>query len=332
LGNINVYLSDGPWKKGAELKREPQPISFGSQTSVGVGNTLTRCVAPAVADLNGDGKFDIIVGKPNGRIAVAYNIGTPTEPKFGPLVELKGEDVLKKGSIREPLDWSPSFGYREGNFYGYYTVVTPAEDQEAAQANGKHVLKFGYQPVLNRIIRKPPLLLSGTTDSVPDPRVGFLANGVTPFYWGEVDRGSFLASSNVAILRQSPAPEALKPNGKYLLSFRVKGRNVKNGHATVLFGGWLLRDVEAAKAGTGTPENRSYEALRTDVDFPVTPAWVAVSKPVSFRFSRQPDLNEPEKWNKPGSKIEYRSLVDIRATLNIDDSAFYIDDVKLTPI
>ena len=338
-GNIHVYLSEGPWKKGQELKRQPQPISFGGQTSIGEGNPAMRCVAPAVADLNGDGKFDILVGKPNGRIAISYNIGTAAQPKFGPLVELKGQKVFPKGSARQAVDWDASFGVQQGNFYGSCTVVSPEEDPEAAQAIGKHVLKFSYSPVLNKIIHKSPILLSGSMNKCPGPSVGFHPDGINPNVanenlgaWGNlVQKGGSMADSNVAILRQSQAAGALKPNSQYMLSFKVKGRNVKEGQATLLVGGWMARDVAAAKAGTAPADNKACEALQIGIDFSVTPAWTTVNKPITFRFNNA-ELNLPDKWNKPGSKIEYRSMLDIRAVLNIDDSAFYIDDVKLTPI
>ena len=333
-GNINVYLSQGPWKKGMELQRQPQPISFGGVTSIGAGSSTTRCVAPAVADLNGDGKFDIIVGKPNGRIAVSYNIGTVAEPKFGPLVELKGEDLWKEGSLQVPRDWNVFFGYRQGNFDGVYSVVTPEQDPEAA-GGGKNVLKFFYEPNQNRVIRWQPLVLSGTQvqETCPDPKATFHPDGVTPWLWGDpVNWGPWVADSNVAILRQTLPPMTIKPNTRYQLSFKVKGRNVREGQATLLMGGWLVRDLVAAKTTVTGPENRASEALRADIDFPVSSSWTTVTKPVSFRFQKEPELNQFDKWNKQGSKIEYRSLLDIRSTVNIGDGVFYVSDVQLTPL
>ena len=333
-GNINVYLSKGPWKKGVELERQPQPISFGGVTSIGAGREGMRCVAPAVADLNGDGKFDILVGKPNGHIAISYNIGTATEPKFGPLVELKGEDLWKEGSVNVPTDWNITFGYRQGNTNGIFSVVTPEQDPEAA-GGGKNVLKFSYEPNQNKNIRRQPVILPGLfpEKKYPEPSVQFQADGISPWYWGDhVGWGPLMMDSNVAVLRQSPAPMAIKPNTRYTLSFKVKGRSVKEGRATLLFGGWLVRNVAAVKTSAPTPDNHACEALHFDFDFPVTAAWTTVSRPITFRFQKEPELNQLDKWNKPGSKIDYRSLLDIRAAVNPDDGVFYIDDVKITPM
>ncbi|MDD5349272.1 MAG: VCBS repeat-containing protein [Chthoniobacteraceae bacterium] len=330
-GNINAYVSQGPWKKGAELTRQPQPISFGGVTSLGIGAAGMRCVAPAVADLNGDGKFDIIAGLPSGRISVSYNIGTATEPKFGPMVELKGEDLWKEDSIMAPKDWDIAFGFRQGNQNGIFSVVTPEKDPEAA-GGSKNVLKFAYMPNQNKVVRHQPLLLPGILPQkkCPDPWIGFGPDGISAQCWGDgINWGPLMTDSNVAMLRQSPA---IKPNTRYTLSFKVKGRNVREGHVSFMFAGWLVRDLAAIKANANAADNHACEWVRTEVDFSVSPAWTTVSRPVTFRFQKEPELNQTDKWNKPGSKIEYRSLLDIRASVNVDDGAFYVDDVQLTPM
>ena len=331
-GNINVYLSNGLWKKGAELQRQPQPISFGGVTSIGAGNPFLRCVSPTVADLNGDGKFDIIVGKPSGRIAVSYNIGTAQEPKFGPLVELKGEKVFKKGSIRSAADWEGAFGYTQGNFYGTYNVVTPEEDPEAAQATGKRVFKFFYSPSQNKIVRRQPFVTSPPTpmDNI-QPWAGFHPNAAYQYWGAPVGGGAASYNSNVAILRQQLPWNAVKPNVRYTLSFRVKGRNVRDAHAVVYFAGWLIRNVEASKVAGESPDNRVCEALGQNFDISAGPTWNLISKQITFRF-KNADLNQPDKWSKAGSKIEFLTMIGINGTVASEDGAFYIDDVKLTPM
>lgn len=336
MGEVNVYLSEGPWKKGAgmELKRQPKPVSFGGVTTIGRGPAALRCVAPAVADLNGDGKFDIIVGKPDGHIAVSYNIGTPTEPKFGPLVDLKGEKVFPKDSMRGPSDWSIIFGFLQGNFMGYYTVVSPQEDQEAAGACGKHVLRAGYCPSLNRIVKRAPFLLPAEEPRALKAAVSFQPNGTDPRFWGDAFwYDGIFADSNTLILRQEQGWNVIKPNVKYNLSFRVKGRNVRNGHFCMAMGGWLVRDLAAAKTQPGNANNdlRTCEAVQTDFDFNVSSSWTVVSYQVSFQFTH-PDLNSFEKWNITGSKIQYNSIFDLRASFISEDAVLYIDDVKLTPL
>ena len=326
LGHIWVYLSDGPYKKGVELKRQENPISFGGTTQAGSGNGA-GCVFPAVADLNGDGKFDIIIGRANGHIAVSYNIGTRTEPKFGPLVELKGQDLYKPGTIRVPRGWVTEFGFDHGNFNGFYSIVTAEEDPASASATSKQVMKFAYHPVLNKVIRKPPLLFPGKSNAVPKALVGFRNN--LPVYWGDRLLGE--VDSNIAFILQGIDTGVLKPNTGYTLSFKVKGQGVKSGHMAFFFGGWLIRDLAKVSPKAVVPDNLIAEALQQEMDFNVTPNWTVVNKQLNFRFQQQNDLNDPAKWSKPGSKIEYRGYLDIRAALNVDEGVFYIDDVRLTP-
>ncbi len=70
------------------------PISVGGIATISTG------------DLNGDGLFDIVVGKTNGRVAVIYNTGTKTEPKWGQPVELKGDAGTKPFKL--PSGWDTS--------------------------------------------------------------------------------------------------------------------------------------------------------------------------------------------------------------------------------
>lgn len=324
-GTINVYLSEGPWKRGAELKRMEKPIMFGNVPYA----ARQRCVFPAVADLNGDGKFDIIVGETSGRIAVSYNIGTDKEPKFGPLVELKGEDLFKMGSIREPRDWAPEFGYWQGNFNGIYTVVTPQEDPEAAPST--HAIKFCYAPNTNKIIKKPATLLTGTTTSPKGVMIEASFRNNVPYYWGEmVRRGGHEYDSNTAILRQTIEKGVLTPGTSYNLSFKVKGRGVTKGKAMFGLGGWLIRDVTKLSTVI-VPGNLISEGVQQEIAFNVTTSWSVVTKTFNLKFDKETDLNNPGKWTQPNNKLEYRGLVEIRAPLNIDDGAFYIEDVRLTP-
>ena len=323
LGHIWVYLSDGPYKKGAELKRMENPISFGDVTEVGSGNNGTGCVFPAVGDLNGDGKFDIIVGKSNGHIAVSYNIGTATEPKFGPLVDIKGEKLYKSGSMREPKDWMTTFGHKRGNLNAYATVITAQEDPEAASPTSRQVLKFGYHPILNKVIRKPALFIPGSDNAFVMPSSYFI-NKTTVF----AERlGWDMPDSNIAILRQNINAGLLKPNTNYTLSFKVKGRGVKNGQASFVFAGWLIRD-----SGKGsTPENTATETMMQEVSFGVTSTWTTVSKQMNFKFQKA-ELNDPAKWSQGNSQLEYRGILDIRAPISVDTGALYIDDVQLKPM
>ena len=344
MGNVNVYLSEGAWKKGTELKRQKDPISFGGLASIGTGPAGARCISLAVADLNGDGLFDIIVGKPNGRIAVAYNIGTKTEPKFGPLVDLKGEDVWKKGTMKRFTDlpkfgeWTINFGYRQGNILGYMTTVTAEEDPSIAGTSSTCVLKFGYDPSLNKIIHRPYMELASFNPSLtknefsPPGHQGFdmrdKRSGWDLSTADGVQRGT---DSNYAILQQNIDVGVLKPGTNYKLSFKVKGSEVKKATVTLCFGGWLVRDLSKPATPANQTDNMVCETVVQSVDFPVGASWNTVNRTFNFKFSKYQDLNNPEKWSGSGSKADYRAVLDIRAVLTPGQGLLYIDDVQFTP-
>ncbi len=88
-GKIAVYLN-----KGEEVKPNAPPpeIPFASFIAGSGGSPLTFGGISTVStgDFNGDGLFDLVVGKMNGRIAMALNVGTKTEPKFGPAGRTQG--------------------------------------------------------------------------------------------------------------------------------------------------------------------------------------------------------------------------------------------------
>ena len=78
-------------------------------------------VAPHAADYDGDGLFDLLIGKANGRIALSLNKGTATEPKFEAPTELKGTGIWTN-NIRIPAKWTLDPGTNRGNLYGYTGV------------------------------------------------------------------------------------------------------------------------------------------------------------------------------------------------------------------
>ncbi len=150
-GKIAVYLN-----KGEEVKpNAPAPeIPFASFIAGSGGSPLTFGGISTVStgDLNGDGLFDLVVGKSNGRIAIALNVGTKTEPKFGPPVELKA--TAGTPPFQMPSGWDFDLGMRRGNFFAYMSVVKAEEDKGAQLTQGK-CLKVGYVAPQNKIVPVP---------------------------------------------------------------------------------------------------------------------------------------------------------------------------------
>lgn len=328
-GVINIYLSEGPWKNGVELKLQNEPVMFGTAKKIGWGSEGAKCVAPAVADLNGDGLFDILVGEPNGRIAYSYNTGTPTAPKFGPLVEFKGEDVLKRDTVRKLTGWDIYFGELDGNFGASYTAVTPEEDPGVGEIDAKRVLKFEYFKLPNEIIRKPATVFPGTQkiSAYTGLGCGFSsARGGSPYIWMPgVDRMGWQTDSNVLIIRQKIETGLLKPNTNYKLTFKVKGHGIKDAGLRFSLGGWLI------KSGGGS-NNMIRGSTFQQMEFPVSPNWLPVTRTFNMKFDRElNDLNSPDKWAASGGRVEYRGVLEIRAAATPDNAVLYISDIRLAP-
>ena len=328
-GKVSVYLSNGPWKKGAELQYASE-ISFGT-------SRITGAVAPAAADFNGDGLFDIIVGRTNGRIAMSLNTGTKEQPKFGPLNDIKGTDVWNQDTTRNVVDWTADFGSTKGNLYGYTTVVNAEEDPEMkAPPEGKYAFKAAYFPALNKIIRyNTPLLIPPTT-------TGYLAGRAKPNEFlspfGEwqpfnAERAGVNTDTNMVIIRKTLDNTKLRPGVTYTLRFKHRGRGVRKAAWAFYYGGYAEgKEATITKKGDRGAASVHRDLIRDYItntaDFASSGNWTSVSKSMNFKFEKRKELNEPEKFQGV-SGPSYKALLEIRATLAPGDGAFYLDEVEL---
>jgi len=265
LGTVGAYMNPGKWKPGTELPLE-QMFTFGDAKNVGTG------VAPHACDYNGDGLIDLLLGKANGRIAVALNIGTATEPKFGPAVDIKGVN-LWSNDIRHPAGWTVDAGSTRGNLYAYTSV------QETTGPGGGKVLKSGFFPSPNKFIKMVPLMVDGV-DSID-----FFRYSWDQWYPTAAGYGGSGRVTNSFIIRQTLTP--LKVGGNYTLSFAMKGGGMRDAQATVAYlGANENSPTKFTPSGRGVKavKDENHEELYETEKFSNSPQWKTVKKTFTVHF------------------------------------------------
>jgi FG-GAP-like repeat/FG-GAP repeat len=307
-GKIAVYLNKGGATK---LDGPPAEIPFASFIAGTAGNPLTfggLCTA-STGDLNGDGLFDLVVGKSNGRIASALNVGTKSEPKFSPPVELKGTPGTAPFQL--PSGWDVDFGVRRGNFLGFMSVVKGEEDNVAQPTEGKSCLKVGYIPARNRLMPAPSTYTPAFAGfNLKEPKMGAPPEQVLMY-----------GPARYFMLRQSDRFR-LKANTSYILSFKIKGR-IGDGQAIIAWSGFKkLSDPKIIQGERGSAEVQKNEADQTEfetIKFSPTPIWTEVRKEfrVALKDKNLQDLKEMT-----------HSLLEISFSIPPDGEA-YIDEVSI---
>jgi hypothetical protein len=266
-GTVGVYLNPGSWKPGTELPLANM-IHFGNTESLG------SAVAPHAADFNGDGLFDLIIGKGNGRISLAINKGTKGEPKFESAVEMRGEKYFKE-KINTPGKWDIDEGHERGNLYAYVSV----DPNEASPGGGK-VLKAGFFPSPNKVFKMVPIGINGRDE--PD----FFR------YWREewvpvtVRWAGWTRMADMFLMRQN-LPE-LKIGTTYKLTFKVKGKGITEGVCTVAYLGAAENVAKKFsrndRGGVKALKDETHEEVNEKETFTSGNEWKAMEKTFTVNF------------------------------------------------
>jgi len=274
-GTISVHLNHAKWKPGEELPLS-EFVTFNGQ------NTLNTQIAPHAADFNGDGLFDLLIAKVNGRIALALNTGTAGQPKFGTPVELKGTN-LWADNIRTPSGWTLDAGNGltgaytgRGNLYAYFSVL-----DEASPGGGK-VLRAGYSPSPNKVIKMQEHVIDGRDT---DDYFHYWAEEWRPL---EAPYAGLVRTANSFVMRQLLKP--LEVGATYQLSFKTRGKGIRDGVCTVAFLG--ANENSAAKfvktgRGVKADKDETKDEIHEAQTFTSNSAWKDVEKTFTVRFKEK---------------------------------------------
>lgn len=317
-GHITAYLRPQGWKFGDTIK----PSGFISKTGgltqeEGQALVLGAGInAVSTGDLNGDGLFDLVVGKNTGRIAWCPNKGTKEQPKFEAPADLKGTTPTPASWLM-PSQWDIDVGVMRGNLFAYATCAGNEEDKGADPREGTKVLKFGFAPCVNKIMARPffssASLGKAQKELSDDARFRISSE--------ERTRDS---SVNMFVMRQGIQFEIGKT---YTLSFQAKGSKVTNGKVIVGWRGFKKtgesRQVQLGRGAVQMIHSNISEARYQDLDFNPSSSWGNVGKPFKIDFKEKPELNS--------EKLTSEGMIEISFELTAPDGFLYIDDLKLTP-
>jgi hypothetical protein len=320
-GRLTAYLRPVSWKWGDAIPPSGFLSENGGLTpeedqALVLGSGIHTI---ATGDLNGDGLFDLVAGKSNGRLAWAPNKGTKEAPKFDPPTDLSGDKPSPLG-WQLPSQWDVDLGLSRGNILAYATSVTAQDDASAQPMNGTRALKFGYATPPNTALPRPNLILPASRDF---DRRGERDNSEALFRDSAEQRGNG-GPSNLFTMRQ---PVQLEIGKTYTFSFQAKGNKVLNASYTLGWRGFKQlgedRLVRGERGAVRRERNVISDQEVQSTDFRPSGNWSAVSKEFKIQFGKERDLNK--------EKLTSEGILEITFELAAPDGALFLDDIKLVP-
>jgi hypothetical protein len=311
-GKIAVYLN-----KGEKIERGAAPpelpfTSFVSKEGSSSPLSFRGISTVSTGDFNGDGLFDLVVGKTNGRVAMVLNTGTKTEPKFGSDTEIKGTEGTPPMAV--PSGWDVDYGLTRGNFYGFISIVKTEEDEAAQPAEGKACLKVGYSASPNTVMPPP------TTYTKAFPPFAI----AKPNYQSTAEALYQNAPAQFFVLRQL-GRFRLKTNTPYRLTFKVKG-DLRDGKVFIGWTGYkkLTEDkiVRSDRNAATRTRNDAREEGFEEIQISGSPIWTEKRKDFTVKF-RNKDLKD--------LKVATTALLEINFSVPLGKAA-YFDDFQIIEI
>ncbi|MFM8657236.1 MAG: FG-GAP repeat domain-containing protein [Chthoniobacterales bacterium] len=316
-GRLTAYLRPADWKKGDTMKPSGYLAKAGGITQEESQALVLGSGIPTVAtgDLNGDGLFDIVVGKAsNARAAWAPNKGTKEQPKFEAPIDLPG-DKPSPATWLLPSQWDVDVGETRGNFFAYVSSVSAQEDPAVDAKEGSKALKFGF------VQAGSPLEKLAFPGSRAFEFGKYTQNG--SFYELPLSYRLLGAPSRTFMIQQQVQMETGKD---YKLSFQHRGGGVVKANA---FLGWwgfkVLGENKVTRGARGATEvqyNHANEMDNITKDFRPGSSWATFSENLSVKFKNK-DLKD--------QKTTHQAVLIIAFELTAPDGFLYLDDLKLVP-
>lgn len=320
-GRITAYARPASWKFGDSISPSGLLSKSGGLTreegqALALGSGIHTVAA---GDMNGDGLFDLVVGKSNGRVAWAANTGTKEAPKFEAANDITGDKPVPV-AWQLPSQWDVDSGTSRGNFLAYANSVTGQDDPAAQPVEGTRALKFGYAASPNKVVAPSRVDLPATREF---DRRGEQENS-NPLFRASAEQRGTGAPSNFFVLRQ---PLQLEIGKTYKLSFQAKGNKVVGASYTVGWRGFKQlgedRIIRGERGAVQRQRNAIADGDQQSADFRPSTSWGNVTKDFKITFKQERDLNK--------EKLTSEGILEISFELMAPDGFLYLDDLKLVP-
>jgi hypothetical protein len=321
-GRVTVYYRPASWKSSDTLKPDGFIAKTGGLTpddklAYVLGSGIHTIAA---GDLNGDGLFDLAVGKSNGRLAMAANKGTKEQPKFDAPADLTGDKPVPPAWLL-PSQWDMDTGVGRGNFLAFASCVNAQEDPNAAPKEGTRALKFAFAAAPNRVFPRPQLATPPTMRFFDrEARQG----NQDAIFRASAEGRAAGGPGNFMVMRQLVQLEIGKT---YTLSFQARGTKVTSGQVILGWRGFKqLGEDKLVRGERGAVRRQRNSIAETRVEsfnFNASGSWATVSKQFKIDFQKERDLNN--------EKLTSEAVVEISFDLGAPDGFLYLDDVKLVP-